>query len=83
MNKLHPLPPSVRVLKYKLENKDHYHKDTPQRSISKISQTETKIQNSQHMNESYPSVDSHGTPPAPQTQMVNDSYMQEVSKKDP
>ena len=30
VNKLHPLPPqSVRVLSYKLDSRDHYHKDTP------------------------------------------------------
>ena len=82
-NKLHPLPLSVRVLRYKLDSRDYYHKDTPQPSISKISQTETKIQNSQHLDESCPSVNSHGIPLAPQTQMANDSNMQEVSERDP
>ena len=48
-----------------------------------ISQTETEIQNSQHPDEGYSSVDSHGTPLGPQTQTVNDSNMQEVLKRDP
>ena len=65
MNKLYPLPQSVRVLRYKLDSRDCYQKDTPQPSISKILQTETEIQNSQHPDERYPSVNSHGTPPAP------------------
>ena len=62
MHKLHPLPQSVRVLRYKLDSRDHFQKGTPQLSIYKISQTETEIQNSQHPDESYPSVDSHGPP---------------------
>ena len=62
MNKLHPLPQSVRVLRYKLDGKDHYQKGTPQPSISNISQTETEIQNSQHLDEGYPTVNSQGTP---------------------
>ena len=78
MNNLHPLPQSVRVCRYELDSKDHYQKGTPQLSISKMSQTETKIQNSQHLDEGYPSVNSHGTPLAPQTQTVNDSNTQEV-----
>ena len=62
MNKLHPLPQSVRVLRYKLYSRDHYQKGTPQPSISKMSQTEKEIQNSQHPDEIYHSVDSHGPP---------------------
>ena len=49
MNKPHPLPQSVRLLRYTLDNRDHYQKGTPQPSISKISQTEKEIQNSQHL----------------------------------
>ena len=29
MNKLHPLPQSVRVLRYKLDSRDYHHKGTP------------------------------------------------------
>ena len=65
VNKPHPLPQSLRVLRYKLENRDHYHKDIPHPSISKILQTETKIQDSHHLDGSYLSVNSHGTPLAP------------------
>ena len=84
VNKLHPLPKSVQVHKYKLDiSREHYHKDTPQPSLSKMSQTEAKIQNSQHQDKSYPCVNSHGVPPAPQSQMVNDSSTQEVSERDP
>ena len=83
MSKPHPLPQSVRVIRYKLDSRDYYHKGTPQPSISKISQTETEIQNSLHPDESYPSVDSPCTPLAPQSHMVNDSNMQEVSERDP
>ena len=83
MNKLHPLPQSVRVLRYKLERRDHYQKDIPQPSISKISQTEKESQNSQHPDESYPCVGLHGTSLAPQTQMVNESNTQKVLERDP
>ena len=62
MNKPHPLPQSVRVLRYKLDSRDCYQKGTPQPSISNVSQTETEIQNPQHPDEGYPSVNSHGTP---------------------
>ena len=61
MNKPHPLPQSVRVLRYELDSRDHYQKDTPQPPISNISQTETEIQNSQHPDEGYSSVNSCGT----------------------
>ena len=82
MNKLHPLPlQSVKVLGYKLESRDHYHKDTDQPSISKISQTETKIQDSQHLDGSYPSVDSHDTPLAPQCLIVNDLYARGIRER--
>ena len=58
-------------------------KDTPQPSISNIPQIETEIQNSHHLDDGYPSVDSHGTLPAPQTQTVNDPDMKEVLERDP
>ena len=82
INKLHPLPQSMRVLRYKLDSRDHYQKGTPQPFISKISQTETEIQNTQHSDEGYPSANAHGTPLAPQNKMVNDSNMQKVSERD-
>ena len=82
MSKLHPLPQSVRVPRYKLDRRHCYQKGTTRPSTSKISQTETEIQNSQHPDESYSSVDLHGTPPAPHTPMVNDSNLQEVLERD-
>ena len=72
----------MRLLRYKLDSRDHYQRGTPQPSISKSSQTETEIQNSQCPDEGYPSFDSHGTPLAPQMQMGNGSNMQEVLERD-
>ena len=42
-----------------------------------------KPQDSQHLEERYPSVNSHDIPPAPQTKMVNNSNAQEVTDRDP
>ena len=83
MNKLHPLPQSVRVLRYKLDSRDCYQKGTPSPSLSKPLQSEKEIQDSQHLEERYPSVNSHDIPLAPQTKMVNDSSTQEVLERDP
>ena len=77
MNKLHSFPQSVRVHRYKLDSRDCYQRGTPQPFISKLSQTETEIQNLQQPDEGYPSVDSTWHPPGLQTQTVNDSNMQE------
>ena len=65
MNKPHPVPQSVRVLRYKLDSRDQYQKGTPQPSISNVSQNQTEIQNSQHLDEDYSSVNLHGIPAAP------------------
>ena len=48
-----------------------------------MSPGEKEIQESQHLEERYPSVNSHGIPLAPQTQMLNDSNTQEVLERDP
>ena len=84
VNKPHSLPQPVRFLRYKLDSRDCYHKDTLQPSISSISWTETKIKNSQHLDESYLSIDSHGTSLVPQSQMVNDiKYARDIRERNP
>ena len=82
MNKLHSSPQSVRVLRYKLDSRDHYQKGTPQPSISKISQSEKETRDSQHLEERYHSVNSHGISQPPNSN-VNDSNAQEVLERNP
>ena len=56
----------MQVHQYKLDNgREHYHKYTLQPSLSKVSQKKAKIQNSQHLDESYPHVNSHSAPLPP------------------
>ena len=73
MNKLHPLPQSVRVLRYKLDSRIHYQKGTPWPSLSKLLEGNKETQDSQCLKERYPSVNPHDIPPAPQAKIVNDS----------
>ena len=48
-----------------------------------MSQIEKETQDSQHPEERYPSFNSNGIPPVPQTQMVNDFNTREVLEKHP
>ena len=83
MNKLYPVPQSVRVLRYKLDSRDCYQKGTPQPSLSKLLKSEKETQESQHLEERYPSVNSQDDPPVPQTTMVNDFNTQKVLDSSP
>ena len=79
-NKLHPLPQSVRVLRYKLDCRDCSQKGTPQPPLSKHLKNENEAQESQHLEERYPSVNSQDNPPVPQTTMVNDFNTQVLER---
>ena len=80
-NKLHPLPQSVKGLRYKLDCRDCSQKGTPQPPLSKQLKHENEAQESQHLEERYPSVNSQDNPPVPQTTMVNDSNTQKVLER--
>ena len=69
VNKPHPLPQSVRVLRYKLDIKGHYQKGTPWLPLLNHKHIKKKPE-SQHLEERYPFVNSWDTPT-----MMNNSNM--------
>ena len=71
----------MRVLRNKLDSRNHYQKGTPQSPLSKQLKDEKEAQESQHLQERYPSVNSQDNHPAPQTTMVNDSNTQEALER--
>ena len=62
---------------------DHYQKGTSHPPLSKQFKNEKEAQDSQHLKERYPCVNSKDNPPAPQTTIVNDSNTQEALEINP